>query len=78
MTVNSHIKSLIDELGLTQTEFGDRLGMTPMTISLIVKGKRRVYADEVVKIAKEFKVDPLSILWGTSTKHPMRPQALGD
>jgi transcriptional regulator with XRE-family HTH domain len=36
--------------GITQTEMGKRLGMTPMKISILLNGKRKATADELVKI----------------------------
>jgi len=50
----SQIKALREGLGLTQEEFGRRIGVTTQAVSAWESGKVKPTVDSVAKIASEF------------------------
>lgn len=52
MINTSKIKARIIELGLTQEEIANKMGMDYSTFNLKINKKRRMYIDEVTKLAK--------------------------
>jgi transcriptional regulator with XRE-family HTH domain len=57
--MDSRVKEVRKALGLTQTEFGKRLGVTDGAITLIEKGKRNLTEQMEKAICREFGVNPL-------------------
>jgi SOS-response transcriptional repressor LexA len=56
--VNDRVKELRKELGLNQTEFGDKIGLTNATVSRIEKGIHNLTEQGRILIIKEFRVNP--------------------
>lgn len=54
--VNKNIKKLIEELDKKSSAVADRAGIRRDTFSRIIHGRRPVYADEVIPIAKAMGV----------------------
>lgn len=52
------IKQLIKENGLTQREFGERIGKTDPCINQWIKGKRDVSTEDILNICHVFSVSP--------------------
>ena len=52
------LAELLDELGLSQSEFARAIGISPMRISHIVKGKRPVTAELALLFARAFDQSP--------------------
>jgi addiction module HigA family antidote len=53
-----HLKEFLDELGISQNAFALSIGVSPMRISLVVKGKRPVTAELAVLFGKAFSQTP--------------------
>lgn len=47
-----YIKEIIDERAMTQEEFARRLGTTPKTLSLLVRGEQNLSADIAMKLSR--------------------------
>ncbi len=62
--VGRRIKELRDELGLSQDEFGAKLGMTRSAISKIEKGWSAVTEKNVMLISQRFGVNKKWLLTG--------------
>lgn len=56
---NERVKLVRTALGLNQTDFGDRLGVTVTAISKIELGKNAVTDQMFKAICREFNVDPV-------------------
>lgn len=54
--MNERIKTLRSALGLSQGEFGDRIGLKKATISLIENGKSEATIQTIKSICREFHV----------------------
>lgn len=54
--INVRIKSLRDDLKITQVEFSERIGVTQGTLSLMEKGKMSVNNQNIKLICQEFGV----------------------
>ena len=52
------MKEFLDELGISQNAFALSIGVSPMRISLVVKGKRPVTAELAVLFGKAFSQTP--------------------
>lgn len=65
----SYVEDLIEDLNINQAEFANRLGTTPKTISLIIRGKENISNDLANKLAK---------LSGVSVKTWLNLQAMYD
>lgn len=65
----SYVEDLIEDLNISQAEFANRLGTTPKTVSLIVRGKENISNDLANKLAK---------LSGVSVKTWLNLQAMYD
>ena len=57
MTENDRVKELRKALGLTQSEFGDKIGVVKSTISAIEKGINGVTDQFCRSIVREFRVN---------------------
>ncbi|MBN1364938.1 MAG: HigA family addiction module antidote protein [Syntrophaceae bacterium] len=52
------LKEILDDLGISQTGFVHAIGLSPMLISHIVKGKRPVNAELALLFGKAFSLSP--------------------
>lgn len=57
MKVNQNIKEYIESHGVTQKFLCDKTGITPVQMSNIMNGKRKVTGEELLKIADALKVN---------------------
>ncbi len=67
MTLAQRIKILRKELGLNQTEFAQRIGITQTSLSQIEGEKNGISYDVYKSIISEFKVDPMWLMDGVGT-----------
>lgn len=74
--MNERIKQIRRELGLTQTEFAERIGLKQNSISLIESGKRNISDQAVLSICREYGVNEEWLRTGTGEK--MTPDASGE
>lgn len=58
MNINERIKQIRKSLSLTMEDFGSRLGVTKVAISMIESGKRNVTDSMFLAICREFNVSP--------------------
>lgn len=58
MSVNERIRQIRKALSLTMEDFGSRLGVTKVSISMIESGKRNVTDQMFLAICREFNVSP--------------------
>jgi len=56
ITIGRKIKEFRDALGISQQELADTLGVSRPTVSQIENGERKIYAEEIKKLAKIFNV----------------------
>ena len=77
MSMNERIKYIRKSSGLTQAEFGERIGITFSSVSLLEKGKNNPSEQTIREICREFDVNKVWLLYGkgemTSTG-PFEPQ----
>ena len=66
--MNERIKQIRRELGLTQTEFAERIGMKQNSIALIESGKRNISDQAVLSICREYGVNEEWLRNGTGEK----------
>lgn len=71
--MNERIKQIRRELGLTQTEFAERIGLKQNSIALIESGKRNISDQAVLSICREYGVNEEWLRTGTGEK--MMPDA---
>lgn len=71
--MNERIKQIRRELGLTQTEFAERIGLKQNSIALIESGKRNISDQAVLSICREYGVNEEWLRTGTGEK--MTPDA---
>lgn len=71
--MNERIKQIRRELGLTQTEFAERIGLKQNSIALIESGKRNISDQAVLSICREYGVNEEWLRTGTGEK--MTPNA---
>jgi len=64
MTLAQRIKILRKELGLNQTEFAQKIGITQTSLSQIEGEKNGISYDVYKSIISEFKVDPMWLMDG--------------
>ena len=55
--MNERIKQIRRELGLTQAEFAERIGLKQNSIALIASGKRNISDQAVLSICREYGVN---------------------
>lgn len=55
---NKRIRSLINELGISQTEFCEKTGITKSALSNYLNGDRTPRQDQIDKIASTFELNP--------------------
>lgn len=56
MTLGNRVKQIRQRLGMTQKEFGERIGVTAVTISTTENGKTHPDAQTIKVICNEFKI----------------------
>lgn len=71
--MNERIKQIRRELGLTQTEFAERIGLKQNSIALIESGKRNISDQAVLSICREYGVNEKWLRTGDGDK--MAPDA---
>lgn len=71
--MNERIKQIRRDLGLTQTEFAERIGLKQNSIALIESGKRNISDQAVLSICREYGVNEEWLRTGTGEK--MMPDA---
>lgn len=71
--MNERIKQIRRELGLTQTEFAERIGLKQNSIALIESGKRNISDQAILSICREYGVNEEWLRTGTGEK--MTPDA---
>jgi addiction module HigA family antidote len=52
------LKEILDDLGISQAEFARAIGLSPMRISHVAKGKRPVSAEMALLFGKAFGQSP--------------------
>ena len=67
MTLAQRIKNLRKELGLNQTEFAQRVGITQTSLSQIEGEKNGISYDVYKAIVSEFAVDPIWLMDGVGS-----------
>lgn len=73
--MNTRIKALRKELGLTQTAFASRVGMKQNTITLIETGKRNTSDFSIRNICREFNVNEHWLRTGEGEMFLPRPSS---
>lgn len=79
MTMHDRIKNLRKESGLTQAEFGERIGITFSSVSLLEKGKNNPSEQTIRAICSEFNVNRDWLVDGVGemkTKPPLLPELI--
>ena len=71
--MNERIKQIRRELGLTQQEFADRIGLKQNSIALIESGKRNISDQAVLSICREYGINEEWLRTGKGEK--MAPDA---
>lgn len=71
--MNARIKQIRRELGLTQTEFAERIGLKQNSIALIESGKRNISDQAVLSICREYGINEEWLRTGRGEK--MAPDA---
>lgn len=73
MTMHDRIKNLRKDSGLTQAEFGERIGITFSSVSLLEKGKNNPSEQTIRAICSEFNVNRDWLVDGIGTMEASRP-----
>lgn len=73
MTIHDRIKNLRKENGLTQVEFGSRIGITFSSVSLLEKGTNNPSEQTIRAICSEFNVSRDWLVDGIGEKDVSRP-----
>jgi transcriptional regulator with XRE-family HTH domain len=55
--ISNYLKKYFKENGITQQEVSDRTGIERPKVNLSLNGKRKLTADELIKIAIAFDLD---------------------
>lgn len=71
--MNERIKQIRRELGLTQAEFAERIGLKQNSIALIESGKRNISDQAILSICREYGVNEEWLRTGIGEK--MTPDA---
>jgi len=75
MTLSQRIKNLRKELGLNQTEFAQRIGITQTSLSQIEGEKNGISYDVYKAIVSEFAVDPMWLMDGVGSMFNLSDRA---
>lgn len=62
MINTNKMKARIMELGLTQEDIADKVGINRSTFNLKITNKRRIYMDEVVKVCQALNISSVADL----------------
>lgn len=60
MTINERLKSILDDRGVKQAYISQKTGFSADVISRILKGNRKILADEFLTICNALSIDPNS------------------
>ena len=66
--MNERIRQVRCELGLTQTEFAERIGMKQNSIALIESGKRNISNQAILSICREYGINEKWLRTGAGDK----------
>lgn len=58
MSINERLNIYVNENGIKQVHIAQKTGLTPDTISKMLKGSRRILADEFLLICSALDIDP--------------------
>lgn len=58
MEANKKINDYLKEHGISQTFIAEKLGISRTRMSMMLNGKRKMTADDLIKICKILKVSP--------------------
>ncbi len=64
MAISERIKELRKHLNLTQTEFGDKIGLKQNTVGQMESGSRRVTERTIILICEKFNVNKVWLIEG--------------
>lgn len=67
--MSQQLKNLRKELKLTQSEFGEKIGVTGAAISDIEKGRRKLIDRNISLICQKFHVNEEWLRYGTGEKY---------
>ena len=75
MKINKHLKSLIEDLNLTQEEIADKIGMNKIHLNKVLNGKAEVSMDLAKKLSSlpEFNTTPQEVLFP-----PLEVECIGE
>jgi transcriptional regulator with XRE-family HTH domain len=73
MTLHDRVKIIRKESGLTQAEFGQRIGITFSSVSLIEKGKNNPSEQTIRAICSEFSVNRDWLVDGVGEMQVQKP-----
>ena len=69
----NRLKNVISEMGITQTEFANRISAQQNTISLVVSCRRKLSSNLALKIEKTFGIRSCWLLTGEGFKYTDEP-----
>ena len=72
MNINDFLNNYFKKQGISQAEVVKRIGLDQSKVSLMLNGKRKLTAEELIKIVTEFDIDLCEIkkiLSINKTKH---------
>lgn len=78
ITLKERLKELRNQLHLSQTDFGKRLGVTSAAISRIEKGDRGITEQMILSICREFRVNYFWLTEGRGDIFTGTPQTVVD
>lgn len=55
--IGERIGEYLNQNGITQAFLSDKAKMTPMSVSMVVNGTRKVSAEEYIRICRALKLD---------------------
>ena len=73
MTLHDRVKIIRKESGLTQAEFGQRIGITFSSVSLIEKGKNNPSEQTIRAICSEFSINRDWLVDGVGEMQVQKP-----
>ena len=69
MEVKDRIRAIRKEAGMTQEQFGEKIGVTKMAVTYYESGKRTPQASTLKLIAQQFKANETWLLTGEGEAH---------
>lgn len=76
--MNERIRILRKELGLSQEDFGKRVGVSNTAISKLEKGERNITEQMILSICREFRVNYFWLTEGKGEMFSGTPQTVVD